>query len=403
MNKYADEKHIALFVASLAGGGAERVMLNLAEFFLKNNYKVDLILAKYEGPLIKNVPKDVRIIKLQKRSWLYTGFYMLRLPMENWKSVVKIVFTDSPSVFRRLEAFVDYLKYNQPTVVLSTLNAVNIASLMGKYIAKSESRFYVRQAIFFSQHTNESKDYFDINVMPLLLKKWYPIADSVISVSNEMKNDLIENAGLSKEYVETIYNPLNIDHINKAIKESDDDFLEEMAIPIVISAGRLVGQKDYPTLLFAISKVVEKRHVKLIILGDGPEYSNIVKLISKLSLQNHVILLGNVSNPYKYISRSNVFVLSSTFEGMPNVLLEALACQCTIVSTDCPSGPREILNDGQFGSLIPVGDVEALEQAILNAMDCPVDKKLLYDRANDFALDTIGEKYIKLMFNLTHR
>lgn len=399
MKSEANENHIALFVASLAGGGAERVMLNLAEYFVSKGYKVDLILAKYEGQLIDFVPDKVRVIELEKRSWFITGMYMLKLPVSNWISIAKIVLCDSPSVFRRLESFVDYLRNDRPAVVLSTLNGVNITSLIAKSIAKVNTKFYVRQAIFLSQHAHEAKDYFNSKLMPILLRKWYPIADGVISVSKVMSEDLIVNADLDRSCVTTIYNPLNLEYIDNSIKDVvDDPFFIDAGCPIIVSAGRLVEQKDYPTLLIAVKNVMQKRNVRLLVLGGGPELARLERLCSELLLDDYVKFLGRVSNPYKYISRSDVFVLCSMFEGMPNVLLEALACQCNIVSTDCPSGPSEILENGEYGTLVPVGSVEDLTEAILCMIDSPMEKMHLRNRANAFSLDAVGAKYLNLMF-----
>ena len=394
------ENHIALFVGSLAGGGAERVMLNLAEYFISKEYRVDLVLSKYSGPLKSYLPSGIKVVELEKKSWVATGIYLCRLPPQNWWSIVNLVLVNSPSVFRRIHSFVEYLKDSRPNVVLSTLDAVNIVSLMAKSIAVVKTRFYVRQAIHFSSHTTEMNKYFDKNLMPNLLKTWYPIADKVVSVSKSMEHDFVINSGLENNLVTTIYNPLNLAKIEALSSESVDlPWLNDKKCPTLVAAGRLVEQKDFPTLIKAVRNISENEDIRLIILGAGPEWANLYALIKNLSVEEHVKLLGHQNNPYKYFARADLFVLSSIWEGMPNVLLEALACRCQIVSTNCPSGPNEILQNGKFGNLVPVGNVREMQEAISAAIKSPIDKDILSARANEFALEKIGKQYLSLLFS----
>ena len=398
-NSENKNNHIALFMGSFAGGGAERVMINLAGLFSRLRFRVDIVVAKNSGPLASSVPDNVRVIELNKKSWASTCLYMFRLPLVDWWTALQLAWTDCPSVFRRLKSFVDYLESNRPDVVLSTLDSVNIVALLAKYIANVNTIFCVRQTIFYSQHIIETDQNFDANIMPKLLKRWYPTADKVISVSKAMTEDLVNKGGLQSSKVFTIYNPIDMEKIEKCSSEDiEDSWFKNDKQPIVLAVGRLVKQKDFQSLLKAISIVRKNIDVKLVILGDGPERDNLENLSKELSLDDSVKLLGHVSNPYKYMANSTVFVLSSKWEGMPNVLLEALACKCSIVSTDCPSGPSEILEDGEYGELVPLNDVNVLAQAIIKSINSVTDRNKIMQRANDFALETIGNRYLNVLF-----
>ena len=167
--------------------------------------------------------------------------------------------------------------------------------------------------------------------------------------------------------------------------------------PVLLAAGRLHPQKDYPTLLRAFARVRSDREVRLVILGEGDERPRLEALTRKLALTDHVRLPGYQKNPYAYMARAAAFILSSRWEGFPNVLLEALACGCSVISTDCPNGPSELLAGGHFGRLVPVGDEVALERAILASLDAPPDKMRQRRRAEEFAVDTIAEEYLQLV------
>jgi glycosyltransferase involved in cell wall biosynthesis len=173
-------------------------------------------------------------------------------------------------------------------------------------------------------------------------------------------------------------------------------WFKSQAIPVILSAGRLVKEKDYETLIRAFAMVRKKRPARLAILGEGAERNSLLELTERLGIKEDVALLGFKTNPYVYMARATVFVLSSTVEGLPNVIVEAMAVGTPIVSTDCKSGPREILDDGKYGILVPVGDADALAKAIEKQLDEPTDKELLLKRSEDFSLEKVIDQFLEI-------
>ena len=160
----------------------------------------------------------------------------------------------------------------------------------------------------------------------------------------------------------------------------------------------MTPQKNFPLLINAFQQIQEETKAKLVILGGGPEKPKLKKLIQEYEISDHVYLPGYVSNPYAYLSRASLFALSSDFEGLPTVLIEALACGCPVVSTDCPSGPREILEDGKWGTLVPVGDAEKLAEAMVKTLNNPPQRARLKERAEAFNVASAVKQYQKTLF-----
>ncbi|MGG4025966.1 glycosyltransferase, partial [Geobacillus stearothermophilus] len=236
-------------------------------------------------------------------------------------------------------------------------------------------------------------------LMPFFMKLFYPMADHVIAVSNGVADDLSKTLNFSRSKIKVIYNPVVTDDLfEKADEEVDHRWFQDKQYPVILAVGRLTEQKDYPTLIKAFYHVRQQRKAKLVILGDGEKREELLNLVKDMGLEQDVDIIGFVQNPYAYMKRCSVFVLSSKWEGLPTVLVEALACGANVISTDCPSGPREILDNGNYGKLVQVGDVEALTESILRCFsgsyDIDLDK--LLSRSNDFHVEKIAREYIDL-------
>ncbi len=354
-------KKIAFFIPSLRGGGAERVFVNLANEFSKRDFDVDLVLVQKEGPYLKEVNKNVNIVDLKSK---------------------RIIFSLSP--------LVKYLRKEKLSCVLSTLTHANIIVILAKILSQTKAKIMIRQAIHFSSSKNKK--------LKLLAKFFYKKADKIIVISEEMKNDLLESIRLSKEKVALIYNPVFNDIIKKKKNETiTHKWLKTNEYKVILGTGRLTQQKGFSILIKAFAILRKKEKIKLIILGEGKERKNLENLIKKLNLENDVDMPGFVDNPYAYIAKTNVYVLSSLYEGFPNTLVEALACSTPVVSTDCPSGPSEILDSRKYGELVPIGDINALVRAIEKVLDNPTEKELLQKRAMDFDIKKIADDYIKVI------
>jgi glycosyltransferase involved in cell wall biosynthesis len=218
-------------------------------------------------------------------------------------------------------------------------------------------------------------------------------------VSQGVADDLVNTVGIPSRMVEVIYNPgVTPDLKSKAAAEPDHAWLRSGEPPAVLGVGSLTAQKDFPTLVRAFWEVRRSRAAKLIILGEGRERASLERLVKELDLEQDVSLPGFVDNPYSYMSRAGAFVLSSRWEGLPTVLVEALYCGVPLVATDCPSGPREILQNGQLGSLVPVGSVDQMARAIHLAL-AGAGPKATRDSWQPYTLDAVVEKYLNVLFH----
>jgi glycosyltransferase involved in cell wall biosynthesis len=359
---------IGLFLPSLHAGGAERMMMNLATSLAQRGADVRVVLAKAQGELIKD------------------------LPLEN----VQMVDLHCRRVLTSVLPLAGYLRREKPTVMLSALDHANLAAIFAKKIARVSTRLVV------SVHTTVTKATADstplrAKLIPFAMRWFYDYADAVIAVSEGAANDLLRSCRLSPDKVHVIYNPVITPHLfKKAEKPVLHRWFNDPAVPVILGIGRLTRAKDFSTLIRAFSFVRKKIDARLLILGEGEERPKLESLCRTLNLKNDVELPGYVSNPYPYMKRAAVFVLSSRWEGLPSVLIEALALGTKVVATDCPSGPREILADGKWGRLVPVGDAGKLAEAILETLRQPkttVDKQSLLRFTVDYAV----EEYAKVL------
>jgi len=235
------------------------------------------------------------------------------------------------------------------------------------------------------------------------MSRLYPQAHNIVAVSQGVAEDLSTLIQLSPDRVTVIYNPVITPNLlEQALAPLTHPWFEREQPPVILGAGRLSLQKDFPTLLRAFALVRQHRPARLVILGEGEERANLERLAIELGIQNDVSMPGFVDNPFAFMAKASVFVLSSAWEGFGNVLVEALACGCPVVATDCRSGPREILDNGRYGRLVPVGDHEALAKAILETLDnpdFPADRQTRIQRAMEFSVDAAVDKYLKVLLD----
>ncbi len=360
-------KRLALFVPSMRAGGAERVTLILAREIAARGHAVDLLLAQAEGPHLAEVHESVRVVDL-KASRVLTSL----LPL------------------------VRYLRQERPQALLSMMVHTNIVALWACRLAGVSTRTVVSERVTLSwrtEHTRSKRGW----LWPWLIKLFYPWADGIIAVSNGVADDLVQVAGIPREYVRTIYNPIVRPELReKAQAPLDHPWFKPGQPPVVLAAGRLTAQKGFPTLIQAFARVCQVLPARLLILGEGEQRLALETLIRQLGLEKDVSLPGFEANPYPYMARASVFVLSSRWEGLPCVLIEALACGAPLIATDCPSGPREILKDGQYGQLVPVGDIAALAQAIEMALGGKIPPPP-EESWRPFELETVVNQYMNVL------
>ncbi|MEX0917674.1 MAG: glycosyltransferase [Candidatus Paceibacterota bacterium] len=295
-----------------------------------------------------------------------------------------------------LRQLMTLLRTNQPRVVLSASFHMNCIAV----IAQALSRVPIR--LFLTEHTSLDIGLATIPIHKRLfaricIRLFYPQADGWIAVSKGVAQHMAKYAGLKAEHVTIIYNPVITPALYEQAKEPVDHPFFQAHEPVLLAVGRISAEKDYPTLLKAFHLVNAKTPTHLIILGDGPDRTEIEQLVERLELIDHVSLMGAVANPYPYFARSDLYVLSSTREGLPTTLVEALALGTKVVSTDCPSGPREILNDGAYGTLIPVGDPIALADAIAASLHSPT-AHVPNEALRPYRTETAVKEYLHTLF-----
>ncbi|MDH3469616.1 MAG: glycosyltransferase, partial [Gammaproteobacteria bacterium] len=287
-----------------------------------------------------------------------------------------------------------YLLSRRPDVLLcSNLRLTRLALLAARFAA-SKVRIYVNlhntYSILYAGDPNR-----DNKVAKL--HKYFSRCAGIIAVSRGVAADFVELTGVPSELVQHIPNPV----ITPAVYELSDQpvahpWLRNKTLPVILAAGRLREQKNFPLLLTAFAALQTSQKCRLIILGDGPQRSQLETLITTLRIQDCVSLVGQVANPYNYMKQANLFVLSSNFEGLGNVLVEALALGTPVVSTDCRNGPSEILQDGQYGTLVPVGDAGALTEAMHNNLDVGV-KRQAYAAVQRYTATASADAYLQAM------
>ncbi len=360
-----DSPRVALFIPSLYGGGVRRVMVNLARGLVREGLPVDMVLTRAEGPYLSQLPPQVRVVDLKSRR-----------------------------VGLAVPALIRYLRRTRPGALLSAMEHANLAALIAKVLSGVPVRVVVSVHAMYSQEVELFPHRRNRALIPFLVRRLYPRASQVVAVSESVAADLAEAAGLPRGKIQVIFNPVVTPRLREQLQEPlDHPWFDHGEPPVILSAGRLTEEKDFPSLIRAFHLLHLRRPARLIILGEGPQREVLEQLICNLELDGHVQLPGFVPNPYPYMARAAVFVLSSRREGFGNVLVEALAAGVPVVSTDCPGGPAEILEQGRYGRLVPVGDVDRLAEAILETLNHPPDPQLLRLRAEDFSIEQILPLY----------
>jgi len=392
-------QHLALFFTpSRVGGGVGRSMLTLASAFADRGHRVDLILSRAAGPYLKQVPASVNLIVLKSAPGLLRQVRALAVEHSTIGSF--LLFLLLSRTFRYLPDLVQYLQRQRPAMLFSAKTYPNIAALWARRLARAPTRVVVSERTSLSHEVSQHARGWQWHwrLLPRFVRRVYPWADAIVTVSRGVADDLALTTGLPRAGITTIYNPVvSVTLQEQARAPLVHPWFAPGNPPVVLGAGRLEAQKDFPTLLKALARVLAVREVRLMLLGEGKDRPLLEALARDLGIAEHVELPGFVGNPFAYMARAAVFVLSSTYEGLPGVLIQAMACGCPVVSTDCPSGPAEILDGGVYGPLIPVGDVGVLTQAILAQLDAPPDRERLRARAALFSVEHAVDQYLHVL------
>jgi glycosyltransferase involved in cell wall biosynthesis len=303
----------------------------------------------------------------------------------------------------RLPSLARLLREGGPDVLLALGTQSNLAALWARRLRGARAAIAVSEHNTLSVVARNGRHAFRRSY-PALVRRTYPEADAIIAVSDGVAADLARAARIPRERIVEIQNPVvSAALIEKAREPLPHGWLAPGGPPVVLAVGRLHRQKDFPTLLRAFARVAAQRPARLVVLGEGAERARLERLARELRVEADVALPGFVANPYAWMARAAVFVLSSAWEGFGNVLVEALACGCPVVSTDCPHGPAEILEQGALGPLVTVGDPRSLADAILGVLEKPPGRERLRARAAHFCVDAAAERYLEVLLGAWER
>jgi glycosyltransferase involved in cell wall biosynthesis len=431
-------KRIALIFHGLSGGGMETVMLRLAAGIVARGHSVDIVVKSRRGELADRVPTAITVheIGAESRSTRDYGpiagsghgfgkiarkikkytlkrmsfireelFYMpartllLRSDRSSWRlcRTCRLEALRPLDHLQALPGIVRYLKLQRPDAVLAAEPHYNVMSVFARRITRVSTR------VVITEHVQPSAGSWRHRHLRDLLRRGYLSADAIVAVSDGVGDELSHLAGIPRKRIITVHNPVVGPHIVALAEEPvDHPWFASDAPPVVLAVGRIHPQKDFRTLIHAFSRVRARRRVRLVILGaaghGGDAYLQELRtLAGDLGVADDVDFPGFVTNPFAFMRRAGVFVLSSVYEGLGNVLIEAMACGCPVISTNCPSGPRVILDGGRYGTLVPVGDDAAMAEAIEAALDKPIESAVIKGQANNFSVDRAVEAYLRLL------
>jgi glycosyltransferase involved in cell wall biosynthesis len=349
----------------MGGGGTERVAIRLMDAFLRAGHEVDLVLMQREGELLDQVPDGVKLFILG------TG-----------------------RIRGAVRPLIRYFRDRKPHAIQVRMWPLTVAALIARQLSGAKVRIVV------SDHAALSKQYGHRPSAFLLLKLttrlFYPKADARVVVAKGSADDLARLSGIDRESIDVIYNPVTAPPAD-LVGTGEAETLWGASSGRILSVGNLKQQKNHALLIRSFARLRRRRPAKLMILGEGELRGDLIALAQAEGVAQDVILPGFRSDPWPFYASADLFVLSSDYEGYPNVLVEAMRSGLTVVCTDCESGPREILADGRFGSLVPVGDEAALGDAMERALESPTDPALLRERAEHLSGSATSERYLRLL------
>lgn len=331
---------VAIFVPSVRGGGAERAMLMFGRELVANGFPVDLVTTRFEGSLGDTIPQGIRVVDLKSSKTVYA-----------------------------LPGLVKYLRRQKPRALYSTIMNANVIAVWAARFSGLSMPVIVRES---NAPVSTPKHSLSHRMIFRLAPYTYRFSNGVIAVSHGVAEELGTLAPSLRDKVHVVPTPvISDDVLRQGSMPVEHPWLELKDRPVILSAARLMKHKGFITLIRAFKKLKGRLDARLLIIGEGEYRPQIEREIEAQGLTEDVSLHGFQTNPFAYMSRADTFVLASEFEGLPNVLIQALAFGTPVVATDCRSGPSEILCGGRFGRLVPVGDVDALAHALEQSLKEP--------------------------------
>jgi glycosyltransferase involved in cell wall biosynthesis len=352
------------------GGGVQKGRVTLANALAERGIELTCVLPQARGPFLEHLSSDVRLVDLGTRHAI--------------------------SLVRR---FARYLQGDRPAVVLASQHHTALAAIWARQLAGVETCLIITQHNTLSELCRQSRRPTVRYLLPRVAPRFFRRADRVCAVSHGVAEDLAAMTGLPLSEIRVIYDPTVTPQLaEQAARASGHPWLDRLKDrPVVLGAGNLIRIKDFQTLIRAFARLRRSQPARLVILGEGPEHRSLEQLARQLGVAEDVDLPGFSANPYAFMARADVFALASRVEGLSNAIIEALACGCPVVSTDCPNGPAEVLERGRYGRLVPVGDDAALADAIEATLRDPPERAALRGRAANFSLERSTDDYLELL------
>ncbi|MBK1718860.1 glycosyltransferase [Thiocystis violacea] len=364
----AGQRPIAVFASFSGAGGVERMLVNLLRGFVELGQAVDLVLVRADSPHLAHLPAGVNPVRLR-----------------------------ASHTFLAVPELASYLRERRPVALLAAKDRAGRAAVLARALSGVDTRLVLRLGTNLSTAMAERRGV-ERWLRYLPIRRLYPAIDRIVAVSGGVADDTALVARIPRERIDVIRNPVITPELfARAAEPCPHPWLEPGQPPVLMGAGRLQRQKDFPTLIRAFARVRAARDSRLMILGEGSARPRLEALIAELGLTGSVALPGFQANPYRYLARASLFVLSSAWEGSPNVLTEAMALGIPVASTDCPSGPVEILDGGRHGPLVPVGDAEALAEAMLATLDRPPSPAALQEAVAEYEQGRSARAYLEAL------
>ncbi|GGK71284.1 glycosyltransferase [Haloarcula sebkhae] len=361
-----DTGPIAFFVPSLTVGGAERVTVSVANGLSKRGYEVDLVVSYNEGDFQTDVAGSVNLVDLETQ----------RIP--------------GVGIGASIPALVRYLRRQSPQILFSQMTYANDIHMISQILSGADTVTIstIHNTLGMQEEPKEK-------LVQSLQRRLAHQSDQFVAVSEGVAESVVEHVGVDREKVSVLHNPIPVNEVQERARESvDHPWIDSAKLDVVLGVGRLERAKNFGSLLRAFERVHAARpDTRAIIVGRGSKRTELETLATELGIDDAVSFPGFVDNPYGYMAGADVLTMSSIHEGLPTVLIEALACGCPVVSTDCPSGPAEILKGGEYGPLVDVDDDEGLAAAIQATLDDSLPSDVLVERANDFAPTAVIDQY----------
>ena len=359
---------IAIFVATSGHSGVDRAMRNLIPALAGRGYPVDLLHVRGHGPHLGSVPGNVRVID-----------------------------TGARHVYSSLPAVVRYLRRYRPAVMLSDKDRVNRTALFARAVAGVKMRLVLSSGTTISIDL-ASRGLFERLVQRYSMGRLYPYADAIIVTSRGVADDMADYTGLARGRVDVVPSPVvPASLFAEALPSPDHPWFRPGEPPVILGVGELCARKDFATLIRAFAALRARRPARLMILGRGRLLSELMDLAGQLAVAEDIALPGFVEDPYRYMAHARLFAFTSRWEGLGFAVIEALAVGTPVVATDCPSGPSEILQDGRYGRLVPVGDADALARAMGETLDAPLPPDVLREAARPYEVEAATTAYLRAM------